>query len=79
MRIEQNKKGKIIGLYMRRSDGSLFSLKKYNGKWNIKKHETFYITDAYINDDVLMWNKIEPFESMVQGFLFLKENIENLL
>lgn len=56
-----------------------FIQKNSNGKYEIMKNEPWYVTDARLNDSVAMWEKIEPFDSLVKAYAWLKKNVQNLL
>lgn len=59
--------------------GRYFVSRNSEGKYEILKNEPYYITDAVLNDPVLMWSGIEPFDSMVKAYSWLKKNVYNLL
>ena len=59
--------------------GNYFVRKNSKGKYEILKNESYKITDAVLNDSVLMWQSIEPFDSLVKAYAWLKQNVENLL
>ena len=56
-----------------------FIQKNSKGKYEILKKEPYLVTNAVLNDSVLMWKNIEPFDSMVKAYAWLKANVENLL
>lgn len=79
-RVEHSKKNRISELYARRSDGKIFKVSCFNGKWEILEDRGCYGTfNAVLNDFCLMWFPIEPFNSMIQACHWLKENINRLL
>ena len=53
--------------------------KRWDGKWEITKQEPYYRTTAVLADAVLMWTEIEPFESMVKAYAWLKKHVNELL
>lgn len=57
--------------------GKFFICKNYNGKWAIMKNEPWYITNAVMSD--ILWSEIEPFDSMIQAYKFLKQNVNQML
>ena len=57
--------------------GKFFIRKNHNGMWEVLKNETWYTTNAVMAD--MLWSEIEPFDSMVQAYKFLKRNVNNLL
>ena len=59
--------------------GDYFVSKNHMGKYVISKDEPWYVTNAVLADPVLMWNGIEPFDSLVQAYTWLKQNVKNLL
>lgn len=59
--------------------GKYFIQKNSKGKYEIMKNEPYFSTNAVLNDAVLMWSNIEPFDSMVKAYVWLKENVQNLL
>ena len=59
--------------------GNYFVWKNSKGKYEILKNEPYKITDAVLNDAVLMWQGIEPFDSLVKAYAWLKQNVDNLL
>lgn len=72
--ITRNVSGKIeprIGCY--------FIRKNSQGKYEILKNEPWYVTRATLKDGVLMWEGIEPFDSLVKAYAWLKANVDNLL
>ena len=59
--------------------GNYFVRKNSKGKYEILKNEPYKVTDAVLNDSVLMWQDIEPFDSLVKAYAWLKQNVDNLL
>ena len=59
--------------------GCYFIQKDSNGKYEILKKEPWYVTNAVLNDPVAMWDRIEPFDSLVKTYAWLKKNVQNLL
>ena len=59
--------------------GQYFIQKNSNGKYEIMKNEPWYVTNAVLNDTVLMWLPLEPFDSLVRAYSWLKQNVQNLL
>ena len=53
--------------------------KRHDGKWAINKEEYCLKTTAVIGDGVLMWIGIEPFDSMVKAYAWLKKHVNELL
>lgn len=56
-----------------------YFVKEECGKWKIMKDEGWYVTDASLNNPWLMWNGIEPFESKIQAYTWLKKHVNELL
>lgn len=58
-----------------------FVQKNSKGKYEILKHDAnaHMVTNAVLNDAVLMWLPIEPFDSLVKAYAWLKKNVQNLL
>ena len=59
--------------------GNYFIHKNSKGKYEILKNEPYKVTNAVLNDAVLMWLPIEPFDSLVKAYAWLKKNVQNLL
>lgn len=59
--------------------GEYFIQRNSKGKYEIMKNEPWYVTNAVLNDEVMMWQDIEPFDSMVNAYTWLKQNVQNLL
>lgn len=59
--------------------GSYFVSKRNDGKYYILKNEGYMVTDATINDPVMMWNGIESFDSLVRAYTWLKKHVQELL
>ena len=59
--------------------GNYFIHKNSKGKYEILKNEPYKVTNAVLNDAVLMWLPIEPFDSLVKAYAWLKANVQNLL
>lgn len=53
--------------------------KRWDGKWEITKQEPCYRTTAVLSDPYLMWVEIEPFDSMVKAYAWLKRHVNELL
>lgn len=51
----------------------------WSGKYEILKNEPWCITDARINSLPEIWEEIEPFDSMVRAYAWLKKNVNRLL
>ena len=49
------------------------------GKYEIMKNETWYTTKASIANEVMLWLAIEPFDSMVKAYAWLKKHVNELL
>ena len=56
-----------------------FVRKNSKGKYEILKNEPYKVTNAVLNDSVMMWLPIEPFDSLVKAYDWLKKNVQNLL
>ena len=54
-----------------------YFIRKENGKWKILKNEGWYVTDVSLNENP--WFEVEPFDSMVQAYAWLKEHVDELL
>ena len=65
----------------READGKIFEIeKRYDGKFEIIENRGLYGNfNAVLNDPVFMWNELDPFNSWVHAYTWLKENINNLL
>ena len=61
--------------------GEYFVRKNSKGRYEILKYDAnaHMVTNVVLNDTVLMWQDIEPFDSLVKAYAWLKENVENLL
>lgn len=59
--------------------GNYFIRKNSKGKYEILKNEPYKVTYAVLNDPYLMWLPIEPFDSLVKAYDWLKKNVQNLL
>ena len=59
--------------------GNYFVSKGNDGKYYILKNEGYMVTDATINDSVMMWNGIEPFNRLVRAYTWLKKHVHELL
>lgn len=59
--------------------GNYFIRKNQSGKYEILKNEPWYVTNAVLNNPVLMWDDIEPFDSLVKAYAWLKQNVKKLL
>ena len=54
--------------------------KRYDGKWEINKEEyCLKTTAAAIANEVMLWLDIEPFDSMVKAYAWLKKHVNELL
>lgn len=53
--------------------------KRHDGKWEINKEEYCLKITAVVGDGVLMWIGIEPFDSMVKAYAWLKKHVNELL
>ena len=49
------------------------------GKYEIMKNEPWYTTKASIANEVMLWLDIEPFDSMVKAYAWLKKHVNELL
>lgn len=56
-----------------------FVQRNSKGKYEIMKNEPWYITNAVIANEILMWIGIEPFDSMVKAYTWLKKHVNELL
>ena len=56
-----------------------FVQKNSKGKYEILKYNAHMVTNAVLNDSVMMWLPIEPFDSLVKAYAWLKKNVQNLL
>ena len=58
-----------------------FVRKNSKEKYEILKYDanTHMVTNAVLNDSVMMWLPIEPFDSLVKAYAWLKKNVQNLL
>ena len=56
--------------------GNYFVKKNFQGKYEILKYDSnaCMVTDAYIG-----WYKVDPFDSMVQAYAWLKKNVNDLI
>ena len=64
---------------IRLSVGNYIVSETHNGKWEILKREPYYTTTAVLKNEVLMWLDLEPFESKVQAYAWLKKHVNELL
>lgn len=53
--------------------------KRHDGKWEIMKNEPWYTTKAAIANKVMLWLDIEPFDSIVKAYAWLKKHVNELL
>ena len=53
--------------------------KRHDGKWEINKEEYCLKTTASIANEVMLWLDIEPFDSMVKAYTWLKKHVNELL
>ena len=53
--------------------------KRHDGKREINKEEYCLKTIAIVGDGVLLWLDIEPFDSMVKAYAWLKKHVNELL
>ena len=58
-----------------------FVRKNSKGKYEILKYDAnaHMVTNAVLNDSVMMWLPIEQFDSLVKAYVWLKNNVHNLL
>lgn len=59
--------------------GKYFIKRTIKGKYEIMKNEPWYTTNAAITDKVMLWLDIEPFDSMVKAYAWLKKYVNELL
>ena len=59
--------------------GKYFIKRTIKGKYEIMKNEPWYITNAVIADEVLMWSGTESFDSIVKAYAWLKKYVNELL
>lgn len=59
--------------------GKYIVQKRWDGKYEIIKQEPFYRTTAVLADKYLMWIEIEPFDSMIKAYAWLKRHVDELL
>lgn len=72
--IKRNYKGEIVP-YIKREDGRLFFIAKYYGKYYIMEQHVWLYSSALLYP----WIPVDPFESMVKAFSFLKKNIDDFM
>lgn len=65
-------------LSLKNKKGKIFFIRKFNGKWEIIKKDIWANIDAFLYND-FFWENIEPFDSMIKAYKFMKDNIENLI
>ena len=53
--------------------------KRHDGKWEINKEEYCLKTTTAIANEVMLWIDIEPFDSMVKAYAWLKKHVNELL
>ena len=53
--------------------------KRHDGKWEINKEEYCLKTKAVVANEVMLWLDIEPFDSMVKAYAWLKKHVNQLL
>ena len=53
--------------------------KRHDGKLEINKEEYCLKTTAVVRDGVFLWLDIEPFDSMVKAYAWLKKHVNELL
>ena len=59
--------------------GKYFIQRNSKGKYEIMKNEPWYTTKAAIANEVMLWLDIEPFDSMVKAYTWLKKHVNELL
>lgn len=59
--------------------GDYFVLKNSKGKYETMKNMPWYTTNAVIVNEVMPWLDIEPFDSMVKAYAWLKKHVNELL
>lgn len=59
--------------------GDYFVVKNSKGKYEIMKNMPWYTTNAVIANEVMLWLDIEPFDSMVKAYAWLKKHVNELL
>ena len=61
--------------------GKYFVRKNSKGKYEILQYDAnaHMVSNAVLKDGVLMWEGIEPFDSLVKAYAWLKANVDNLL
>ena len=59
--------------------GDYFVAKNSKGKYEIMKNMPWYATEAVISNEVMLWLDIDPFDSMVKAYAWLKKHVNELL
>ena len=59
--------------------GKYFIQRNSKGKYEIMKNEPWYITNAAIANEVMLWLDIEPFDSMVKTICMVKETCKRII
>ena len=59
--------------------GDYFVVKNSKGKYEIMKNMPWYTINAVIANEVMLWLDIEPFDSMVKAYAWLKKHVNELL
>lgn len=65
-------------LLLKNKKGETFFIRKFNGKWDIMKKDAWANTNAFLVIGSF-WMDIEPFDSMIKAYKYMKDNIEKLI
>lgn len=65
-------------LSLKNKNRQTFFIRKFNGKWDIMKKDTWANTNAFLCDGSF-WMDIKPFDSMIKAYKYMKDNIEKLI
>ena len=59
--------------------GKYFIQRNCKGKYEIMKNGPWYTTKATSANNVMLWLDIEPFDSMIKAYAWLKKHVGELL
>ena len=59
--------------------GKYFIQRNCKGKYEIMKNEPWYTTKAVIVNEVMFGLDIDPFDSMIKAYAWLKKHVDELL
>ena len=61
-------------------EGKRFEAKRCaDGLWRIFARHPWYTTDAYHADNPFIWDRVAPFQNIVQAFAFMRKFADRLI